>query len=136
MDLAVAPAPAPRPQRIATAQETDGPVAAAQDKAVAPAPPPAPPAPADETRPHDAIAQLLLGNGPEAAAALVPNKTVLAAQRALVKLGFVLKPDGVIGATTRQAIERYERDHHRANNGELTPAVLRRLSAESGVPIN
>ncbi len=57
-------------------------------------------------------------------------------KRRLVKLGFVLKPDGVMGATTRQAIERYERDHHRVSNGELTPAVMRRLSAESGEPIN
>jgi len=51
-------------------------------------------------------------------------------------LGFVLKPDGVAGATTRQAIERYERDRKLPVRGELTPALLRRLGAESGVPIN
>ena len=61
---------------------------------------------------------------------------MLAVQKALVKLGFVLKPDGVIGTTTHQAIERYERDHHRVSNGELTPALMRRLAANSGEPIN
>ncbi len=67
--------------------------------------------------PHDVISQLLKAPPApprpttEAAASAAPSKLVLAAQRALVKLGFVLNPDGVAGATTRQAIERYERDH-------------------------
>ncbi len=64
------------------------------------------------------------------------SKTVLAAQRALVKLGFVLKPDGVAGATTRQAIERYERDRGLPQHGELSPALIRRLAAESGIAIH
>jgi len=68
--------------------------------------------------PHDVISQLLKAPPaspgrptPEAAASAAPSKLVLAAQRALIKLGFVLNPDGVAGVTTRQAIERYERDH-------------------------
>ncbi|SFK22587.1 Putative peptidoglycan binding domain-containing protein [Methylocapsa palsarum] len=69
------------------------------------------------------------------ASSAAPSKTILAAQRALVKLGFVLKPDGVAGLTTRQAIERYERDRGRPVHGALTPALSRQLSAESGVPI-
>jgi hypothetical protein len=48
----------------------------------------------------------------------------------------VLKPDGVAGLTTRQAIERYERDRGRPVHGALTPALSRQLSAESGVPIH
>ena len=139
-ELAAAPAPVPtpRPHEIAPATQAEAQAPATQDKAAATPPPAAPSVLATETKPRDAIAQLLLGNGPEAqsAAAPAPDKTVLAAQKALVKLGFVLKPDGVMGATTRQAIERYERDHRRASNGELTPAVLRRLAAESGVQIN
>ncbi|HUI21436.1 MAG TPA: peptidoglycan-binding protein, partial [Methylocella sp.] len=61
------------------------------------------------------------------------RNSVLAAQRALVKLGFVLNPDGVAGKTTRQAIESYERDHKLPVRGELTPSLARRLSAEAGI---
>jgi hypothetical protein len=74
--------------------------------------------------------------GEPSTSSTTPSKSVLAAQRALVKLGFVLKPDGVAGLTTRQAIERYERDRGRPVHGALTPALSRQLSAESGVPIN
>jgi Putative peptidoglycan binding domain len=139
-ELAAAPAPvpAPRPHEIAPGTQAEAPASVTQDRATIAPPAAAPSVLATDTKPRDAIAQLLLGNSPEAqsAAAPAPDKTVLAAQKALVKLGFVLKPDGVMGATTRQAIERYERDHHRASNGELTPAVLRRLAAESGAQIN
>lgn len=68
----------------------------------------------------------------KAAARATPSKSVLAAQRALVKLGFVLNPDGVAGKATRLAIESYERDHKLPVRGELTPALIRRLSAEAG----
>jgi hypothetical protein len=61
-----------------------------------------------------------------------PSKAVLNAQRALVKLGFVLKPDGVPGNATRQAVARYERDHGLPVRGELTPALMRRLASEAG----
>lgn len=99
------------------------------------------PAAGSDAAPHDAISDLLLGKPREPAVAQAPAaalspRTVMAVQKALIKLGFVLKANGVLGATTHQAIERYERDHHRVSNGELTPAVMRRLSAESGEPIN
>ncbi|VTZ50243.1 Peptidoglycan-binding domain 1 protein [Methylocella tundrae] len=138
---ATLPIPAPRPQQLAPAQADDSQSAKTptDDKSSLPhahqASAPAPAGAEAETKPRDAITELLLGNGHEVQAA-GPSKTVLAAQKALVKLGFVLKPDGVMGATTRQAIERYERDHGRASHGELTPAISRLLSAESGVPIN
>ena len=67
------------------------------------------------------------------AAPAAPSKSVLAAQRALVKLGYVLNPDGVAGATTRQAIESYEREHGLPVRGELTPSLMRRLSRETGI---
>jgi len=139
-ELAAAPPPilAPRPQPAAPTRAEDGPAAksGAEEK-----PATSHPAPADapDAAPRDAISELLLGKAhePETPQAPAPStRTVLAVQKALVKLGFVLKPDGVMGATTHQAIERYERDHHRASNGELTPALMRRLSAESGEPIN
>jgi hypothetical protein len=66
-----------------------------------------------------------------------PNKSVLAAQRALVQLGYVLKPDGIDGAATRQAVEQFEHDHGLAGrDGELSPKVLHELSVRSGVSID
>ncbi len=64
-----------------------------------------------------------------------PSRAVAAAQRALVKLGFVLEADGVAGATTRKAIERYERDRGLPARGVLTPDLARRLGSESGIAI-
>jgi hypothetical protein len=64
-----------------------------------------------------------------------PRRAVAAAQRALVKLGFVLEADGVAGPTTRQAIERYERDRGLPARGVLSPDLARRLGTESGVAI-
>jgi hypothetical protein len=113
----------------------------AADKPVERAPHPAPPAApgeAGEQRQHDPISQLLKtpAHEPAAKTSAEPSKAVMAAQRALIKLGYVLKADGVAGAATRQAIERYERDHKLAVRGELTPALMRQLSAASGVPMN
>lgn len=65
-----------------------------------------------------------------------PVKSVMAAQKALLKLGFVLKPDGMFGGTTRQAIERFERDQGMPVKGDLTPRIMRMLAAESGVANN
>ncbi len=81
----------------------------------------------------DSISQLLESN--PAPAAAEQSKTVLAAQRALVKLGFVLKPDGIVGSATRQAIEKFERDHGLPVHGELTPKVMHELGARSGIAI-
>ncbi len=141
-ELAAAPPPilAPRPQPAAPTRAEDVPAAksAAEEKVPAAAARPTP-ADAPDAAPRDAISDLLLGKAhePETTQAPAPStRTVLAVQKALVKLGFVLKPDGVMGATTHQAIERYERDHHRVSNGELTPALMRRLAADSGEPIN
>jgi Putative peptidoglycan binding domain len=90
--------------------------------------------------PHDVISQLLKApparTTTKAAASAAPSRLVLAAQRALVKLGFVLNPDGVAGTTTRQAIERYERDHGLPVRGTLSRAIVRKLSAETGNTIN
>lgn len=68
-----------------------------------------------------------------AAKASGPSKSVLAAQRALQKLGFVLKPDGLAGAATRQAIKQFERARGLPIRGELTPALVRQLTAEAGL---
>lgn len=105
---------------------------------------------ASPAKPHDEISELLTvpttpkpapkpTPPPHARPAKVeaipaaPNKSVQAAQRTLVKLGYVLNPNGVAGVTTRQAIESYEREHGLPVRGELTPALMRRLSAETGI---
>lgn len=64
-----------------------------------------------------------------------PSRAVAAAQRALVKLGFVLEANGIADATTRKAIERYERDRGLPARGVLTPDLARRLGSEAGIPI-
>ncbi|MGP8231633.1 MAG: peptidoglycan-binding protein [Methylovirgula sp.] len=64
-----------------------------------------------------------------------PSRTALAAQRALVKLGYVLRADGIDGEATHRAIAQYESDHHLPARGELSAKILRQLSAESGIAI-
>ncbi|WP_146030200.1 peptidoglycan-binding domain-containing protein [Methylocella silvestris] len=133
------PVPAPRPQQFAPIRaETEAAGGGAEDRPAqrpreAQAPTAAVPAP--QPKPHDAISELLLTGAPHEAQPAA-SKSVLAAQKALVKLGYVLKADGVMGASTKQAIERYERDRGRPARGELTPALVKSLSAESGLPIN
>jgi hypothetical protein len=92
---------------------------------------------ASEAKPpvRDQISQLLKVTAPQQPSVTEPSKTVLGAQRALVKLGFVLKPDGVNGAATRQALEQFERDHGLPVKGELTPKVLHELASQSGQAI-
>jgi hypothetical protein len=99
---------------------------------------------ASPIRPHDQISHLLQttpmapASRPLSAAAkpAIQSKSVLAAQRALVKLGFILRADGIAGTTTRQAIQRYERDRGLPVHGDLTPALLQKLSAETGISID
>lgn len=119
------PKPTPRPANL-TPPSMDKPAptqrAAPRDAAEAP-------------RSSDAIASLLRANT-AAQTGAEASKTVFSAQRALVKLGFVLKPDGVMGGTTRQAIERFERDRGIPVRGDLTPRIIKMLSAESGIAID
>ena len=116
----VAPQPAPQaaPQAVprASARELEALIAQ-------PAPQPK----------KDAIASLLKGADPSQEAA--PSARVAAVQKALMKSGFVVRPDGVMGLTTKQAIERFERDHRLPVTADLTPRTLRELSALSGVTI-
>ncbi len=89
---------------------------------------------------NDQISELLeaahipsAGTSPSTTKASAPNKSVLAAQHALVKLGFVLKPDGVAGAATRQAIKQFERSRGLPVRGVLSPALMLQLKAEAGI---
>ena len=53
-----------------------------------------------------------------------------------MKLGYVVKPDGIMHTATRQALEQFERDHNLSPHGTLTPKVLRELGAQSGLTVD
>lgn len=112
------PLPPARPTSIATAKSDSGET------------------PKAETRTLDPIAQLIGGVAPKKVDATpAKSKTVLAAQKALARLGFVLHEDGVYGGTTREAVEKFERANGMPVKGELSPKILRLLSQRSGVEI-
>jgi hypothetical protein len=88
-----------------------------------------------DVKKNDAIGGLIRNVRVTSAPTNEPDGSVMAAQRALMKLGFVLRPDGVFGGTTRQAIERFERDNRMPVHGELTARIKAELARQSGVEI-
>ncbi|QFU17107.1 peptidoglycan-binding domain-containing protein [Microvirga thermotolerans] len=132
-----APAPAkPSPRSAIADLIAKGEVT--QPQRVTAAPPPAPPPPRAAPAVQDSIAEMIRMGGPvpvpPASVGRPESDTVLFAQRALAKLGYGVKADGLMGSGTRQAIERFERDRHLPVTGELGPRTLRELSAQSGLP--
>jgi hypothetical protein len=119
--------PPERPAQIAAAPEL-----------ARPGPAPAPkldkqtvltmPAPA---APRDAIGDVL-----RTGAVGEPSKQVVAAQKALQKLGYgPIKADGVFGSGTKQAIERFERDRKLPLTGELAGRTAKELlAAAAAIP--
>ncbi|MCP8937805.1 peptidoglycan-binding protein [Alsobacter sp. SYSU M60028] len=115
----------------------------AQPAAAVPAQPTTPRAPAAAPAPapaaassRDAIADMLRGGATPAPAAVEPSRAVLAAQRALNKLNYgPVKPDGLMGPGTKQAIERFERDRRLPVTGEASGRTARELASASGVPV-
>jgi hypothetical protein len=83
----------------------------------------------------DAISQILRQSAETPTAPQQPSRTVFAVQRALVKLGFVLKADGIEGDATRKAIIQFESDHHLPPRGDLSARLVRALRAESDIAI-
>lgn len=79
----------------------------------------------------DPIARLLEREEPESDASHKSSQSVLTAQRALIELGYLPRADGRLGAVTRLAIEKFERDVGLPAKGFLTPEVLRFLSARA-----
>jgi hypothetical protein len=66
-----------------------------------------------------------------------PQRVVASAQRALSKLGYgPLKPDGLLGQGTRQALERFQRERRLPTTGELGPRTIRELSAQAGMTVD
>jgi hypothetical protein len=62
------------------------------------------------------------------------SENVVSAQRALQRLGYVVRPDGVVSPGTRQAIEKFERDNGLPAKGELTPKIARLLATRAAAP--
>lgn len=120
------------------------PAATAPPAVVAPAPlpviaSPAPAAPVAAAKPHparDPIGDMIRAKEAGGASAKPDNTKIASAQRALTKLGHgPLKADGMPGAGTRQAIERFERERGLAVTGELNPRTIKELSLRAGMPI-
>jgi hypothetical protein len=136
------PAPAPvKPNSIAQ-------ILAAPEPSAAPmTPPPAAPVEAAPVvaapAPAAALPAAPAKKGPDAIGALLgdsapalPTKTILSAQKALQKLGAPVKPDGHYGASTRRAVEAFQRRHTLPVTGELTPRQRQLLAIESGLPVD
>jgi peptidoglycan hydrolase-like protein with peptidoglycan-binding domain len=71
------------------------------------------------------------------ATAPAPSPRVLAAQKALAKLGYgPVRLDGVPGTATKQAISRFEADRKLPVTGELSPRVVKEIASVSGMPVN
>lgn len=65
-----------------------------------------------------------------------PNPKLMAAQRALAKIGYgPVSIDGKMGTETRNAIKSFERDRNLPETGELGPQVVRALQQMTGAPI-
>ena len=123
--------PPVRPAALAAAPAAP-PAEAARPVRQAPAVVPAP-APAPASR--DAIGDMLRGGGQAPAADA--NRTVIAGQRALNKLNYgPLKADGLMGAGTRAAVERFERDRKLPVTGEIAGRTARELAAASGLALD
>lgn len=144
----VRPAPAqarqpPAPQAAtAAAVQVQAP---AQQAVAAPvvAPPPA-------VRQRDVIGDLLRGGAaptppprpvanvsqPPAAPRPAPSPQLSSAQKALTKMGYgPLTADGLMGAGTRGAIERFEKAKGLPVTGELGPRTLKALSGAAAAPV-
>ncbi|MGO4572836.1 peptidoglycan-binding domain-containing protein [Microvirga sp. 2TAF3] len=115
-----------QPQRVSAAAPATAPVVAA--------------APAKAPVARDPIADIIRMGGPVPVPPGNVGKAeagdpVLSGQRALAKLGYGVKPDGLMGAETRQAIERFEHDRRLPVTGEFTPRTMRELAALSGIAV-
>ncbi len=110
-----APAAKPEKKREASARDQIG--ALLGDSAAA-APKPAPAAaPAAHAAPAAPLAK--------------PDRGVLLAQRELLRLGYVVKPDGSKSPAFRKTIEKFERDNGLPVTGELGPKVAKAIAARA-----
>ena len=115
------PAPAPPPpQKPASTEDTAPP---AQPSATLPPARPAESAGSSSSA-SDPIAELLAGE-PHGDT----TRLTLAAQTALAKLGYPVKPDGKEGSATEQALREFERAHGLPPATEITERLVKQLTA-------
>jgi Putative peptidoglycan binding domain len=116
-----APAPAPPPPQKPVSTEDNAPPA----QSSAALPPARPAESAGSSSPaSDPIAELLAGE-PHGDA----SRLTLAAQTALAKLGYPVKPDGKEGSATGQALREFERAHGLPPATEITERLVKQLTA-------
>jgi len=76
------------------------------------------------------------GPGTAVAKPASPSKRILAVQRALADFGYgQVKPTGILGAETRTAIERFERERKLPVTGQISERLTRELAAVTGRPL-
>jgi hypothetical protein len=112
---------------VVAAAPTPIPAALAPTAAETPAAP-TPPARPAQLGGDDAIADMLRADQEQEA-----QKRLAAAQTALVKLGYVLKADGEPSAATSTALRDFERAHGLPPSNDVTPRLLKTLSAAVNV---
>ncbi len=114
----------PVPARAPAATEA---AAAASWRNSAPSSPPAKFAAGADApaRPPDPIGELLRGGE----AGGDQSRVIQAAQGALAKLGYPVRADGVEGAATEQALRDFERSRGLPATTELTPHLMKQLTA-------
>jgi Putative peptidoglycan binding domain len=116
-----APASAPPPPQKPVSTEDNAPPA----QSSAALPPARPAESAGSSSPaSDPIAELLAGE-PHGDA----SRLTLAAQTALAKLGYPVKPDGKEGSATGQALREFERAHGLPPATEITERLVKQLTA-------
>lgn len=75
-------------------------------------------------------------NDPIAELIAPSSKRVLAVQRALAEYGYgQIKPNGTFGPETKDAIEQFERARKMPVTGQISPRLVRELSALTGRPL-
>lgn len=122
-------APLSSPSRPPSMPPVAKPAGAERDASAAQAPaalPPARPAEAADAAPplpSDPITDLLRGE-----TRVDGSHLVLAAQTALAKLGYPVKPDGNDGGATQQALRDFERAHGLPPSTEITPRLVKQLT--------
>ena len=120
-----APAPAPPPPQKPVSTEDNAPPA----QSSAALPPARPAESAGSSSPaSDPIAELLAGE-PHGDA----SRLTLAAQTALAKLGYPVKPDGKEGSATGQALREFERAHGLPPATEITERLVKQLTAAAHI---
>jgi hypothetical protein len=121
--VAAAPTPTPAPAPKPVSTEHDAPPA--QPSAAIP---PARPVEAAQSAPpaSDPIAELLAGQTDSDS-----SRLTLAAQTALAKLGYSVKPDGKEGAATEQALRDFEHAHGLPPATEITERLVKQLTQAS-----